>query len=126
MYCYVSCIPYIGYGITIFSKLSPTPSDYHYSCLLKLARYICIIRDWGISYKRRGTLPDLPEPKLHLIVWEENIPEPKQGIDKGELMCFVENVYRNKHTNWISTTELALYSLEVQLFTGLKLNLSMY
>ena len=45
MYCYVSCIPDIGYGITILSKLSSTPSDYHYSRLNNLAIYLCIIRD---------------------------------------------------------------------------------
>ena len=58
-------------------------------------------------YKRRGLLPDLPEPELHLIVWDKNTPKPKQGIDKGELMYSVDDVYRNDPTKRISTTGFA-------------------
>ena len=69
-----------------------------------ISRYLCITRVWEVRYKRRGPRLDPPEPKCHLIVWDENIPKPKQDIDQGEMMCFVYNEYGNEPTKRISTT----------------------
>ena len=44
MYYYVSCI---GYGVTILSQLSSTPSDYNYRILYVLAILLCLF--WGLS-----------------------------------------------------------------------------
>ena len=95
MYCYVSYKPAIGYGVNILSKLSSTTSDYHQSCLKNLSIYLCINREWGISYKRTGPRLDIPELKCHQIVWDEKISKPNQDIDKGEIMCFVDAAYIN-------------------------------
>ena len=122
LYCYVSCRLYIVYGFTMLFKLSSTPSDYHYSCLNNLARYLPITRDWGIRYKIIGPWLDLPYPKYHPIVWNKNIPKPKHDIDKGELMCFVESTYGNEPTTSRSTTGFILHFTGVQLCAGLKIN----
>ena len=78
MYLYVTCITGIGYGVTILSKFSPTPSDYHYSCLNNLSRYLRITRDWDIRYKIRGPRLDFPYPRHHTTVWDKNIPKQEQ------------------------------------------------
>ena len=125
MYFYVSCRPDIGYDATIPSKISFNTSNYHYNFPKNLARYLRITREWGIRYKRRGPQMDLPEPKCHLIVWDKNIPTPKQGFDKGELMCFVDASYVNETNKSKSNTGFILHFTMVQLFTGLKPNISM-
>ena len=68
MYYSVYCRPDIRYGTNILSKLPSTTSDYHYSFLKNLARYLNINRDWGIIYKMRGPLLDLPETKFNPIL----------------------------------------------------------
>ena len=52
MYAYVSCLPDIGYPITLMSKFASNPSTNHYDKLKNMARYLQTTRDWGIIFKR--------------------------------------------------------------------------
>ena len=106
MYCYVSCRPDIGYSVTILSKLSSTTSDYHYSFLKNISRYLSITRYWGIRCKIRRPWLDLPETKYHSTVWDKNNPKPKQYIDKGELIYFLDAAEGNETTKRRCTTGL--------------------
>ena len=69
MYAYVTCRPDIGYAITLLSKFGSCPSEYHYSCLKNVARYLRATKEWGIQYSRptKSEDPELeksPPPKL--------------------------------------------------------------
>ena len=69
---------------------------------------------------------DLPEPKFHPIVWYKNTPQPKQDIDKVELVCFEDSAYENDPTNRISTDEFDFTFSLGAVFTGIKLDRSMF
>ena len=58
----------------------------------------------GIGYKRRVPRLYLIEPKCYPIVWDKHIPKPKQDIDKGDLVCFLDDAYVNDPTKRRSTT----------------------
>ena len=40
MYAYVTCQPDIGYAVTILSKFSSSPKQYHYACLRGVVHYL--------------------------------------------------------------------------------------
>jgi len=108
MYCYVSCRFDIGYAITLLSKFSTCPADYHYSCLKNVARYLRATKHWGIRYKRselrrdlqKGDFTDLPRK-------EDNLPMFPVDTTKDKLICFVDAAYANDKTKRRSTTGFA-------------------
>ena len=53
---------------------------------------------------------------------DKKIPKPNKYIDKGELMCLVNAAYLTEPTKRRFTTGFDSTFLEVQLFTGIKLN----
>ena len=54
MYAYVTCRPDIGYTVTTISNISTVSSTLHFHYLKYLAKLLCLIKDWGIQYKRRA------------------------------------------------------------------------
>jgi hypothetical protein len=108
MYCYVSCRCDIGYAITLLSKFSTCPSDYHYACLKNVARYLRATKHWGIRYKRselrrdlqKGNFTDLPRK-------EDNLPVFPVDTTTDKLICFVDAAYANDKTKRRSTTGFA-------------------
>ena len=77
-------------------------------------------------YKKRRLCLYLPEPKFNPIVWDEKIPKSMQNFYKGELVWFVDAAYVNEPTNRRSATGFPLNSVEVKLFTGIKLSQSIH
>ena len=59
MYAYVNCCPDIGSTVTTMSKFYTMPYTLHYSYLKSIAKYLCLIKDWGIKYKRTAEHPKL-------------------------------------------------------------------
>ena len=108
MFCYVSCRCDIGYAITLLSKFSTSPSQYHYTCLKNVARYLRATKHWGIRYKRGGTRSDLPVGDFtDLPKREENLPTFPVDTAQDRLICFVDAAYGNDKTKRRSTTGYA-------------------
>ena len=76
MYAYVTCRPDIGYAITLLSKFSSSPAEYHYACLKNIARYLRATKTWGIRYLRSCCNDDL----------ELNTPELLDAPDNDSLL----------------------------------------
>ena len=108
MYAYVTCRPDIGYAITLLSKFSSNPSQFHYTCLKNVARYLRATKAWGIRYAKTGQAPDteLAEHEQDLDP-PDGLPDYPEDIRKGMLIGFVDAAYANDLTKRRSTTGYA-------------------
>ena len=109
MFCYVSCRCDIGYAITLLSKFSTSPSEYHYNCLKNVARYLRATKAWGIRYKRTGNRADLPDGDFSDLpkIQDDNLPEYPVDTCSDKLVCFVDAAYANDKPKRRSTTGFA-------------------
>ena len=110
MYAYVTCRPDIGYAITLLSKFGSCPSEYHYSCLKNVARYLRSTKHWGIRYSRSHISND---PELicaeddGIPANKEDLPDYPEDITQPKLVCFVDAAYANDLAKRRSTTGYA-------------------
>ena len=51
MYAYITCRPDIRYAITMLSKFSSAPTEYHYTLLKGVAIYLQNTIEWGIQFR---------------------------------------------------------------------------
>ena len=111
MYAYVTCRPDIGYAITLLSKFGSCPSEYHYSCLKNIARYLRSTKHWGIRYSRSHASGDpelTPVDRNNMVMHgEENLPQYPADITQPKLICFVDAAYGNNLPKRRSTTGYA-------------------
>ena len=107
MYAYVTCRPDIGYAITLLSKFSSNPSEYHYSCLKNLVRYLCATKSWGIQYSRPQRNMDKELSKSDPPAERQqggNLPDYPEPTTIAKLIGFVDAAYANDLTKRRSTT----------------------
>ena len=110
MYAYVTCRPDIGYAITLLSKFSSSPAEYHYACLKNIARYLRATKTWGIRYARPCQNDDLelnPPELLDGPDINSSLPEYPEDIREGKLIGFVDAAYANELIKRRSTTGYA-------------------
>ena len=110
MYAYVTCRPDIGYAITLMSRFSSSPSEYHYSCLKNIARYLRATKTWGIRYARphRNTSTELKQTQSSdYTTTDSSLPEYPEDVRQGKLIGFVDAAYANDLTKRRSTTGYA-------------------
>ena len=100
MFCYVSCRCDIGYAITLLSKFSTCPADYHYSCLKNVARYLRATKHWCIiRYKRSELRKDLQNGDFTNLPRKEGyLPMFPVDTTEDKLICFVDAAYANDKT----------------------------
>ena len=109
MFAYVSCRLDIGYAITLMSKYSSHPSEFHYNSLKSIAKYLRTTKEWGIIFHRKGTQRDFPTTNIPEIpTGKQKLPTYPTDTTKAKLVCFVDAAYGNNPTKRRSTTGYAL------------------
>ena len=107
MYAHVTCRPDIGYAITLLSKFSSSPSEYHYACLKNVARYLRATKDWGIQFSRPcvSNDPELSKSEPPQAIRQvDKLPSYPESISQGKLIGFVDAAYANDLEKRRSTT----------------------
>ena len=95
LYAYITCRPDIGYAVVTLSKFSTCPSDYHYSSLKKVAKYLRRTKHWCILYKKTVTHDDLP-PSGHVpLVPEASLPDFPEMPPGVSLTGFFDAAHAN-------------------------------
>ena len=109
MFAYVSCRPDIGYAITLMSKYSSQPSEFHYSSLKSIAKYLRTTKEWGVIFHRKGIQKDFPHSTIPEIpLGKQKLPSYPTDTTDAKLVCFVDAAYGNNPTKRRSTTGYAL------------------
>ena len=109
MFAYVSCRPDIGYAVTLMSKYGSNPSQFHYSQLKNIARYLRSTKHWGIKFSRQSPMNDLkPTIRPQEDYPQGDLPTYPENPSEGKLICYVDAAYGNDPTRRRSTTGYAL------------------
>ena len=109
MFAYVSCRPDIGYAITLMSKYGSNPSEFHYSQLKNIARYLRSTKHWGIKFSRSSPMNSLePSSKPQADYPTGELPDYPEDPSNGKLICYVDAAYGNDPKRRRSTTGYAL------------------
>jgi hypothetical protein len=88
MYAFIVCHLDIGYTVTLLSCMSSCPHHEHYTALLKIAKYLCATKDWGLIYWRSApnfAFPDVPLPEVPIDPDLPNFPD----VPLNDLSSFV-------------------------------------
>jgi hypothetical protein len=108
LYAYVTCRPDIGYAVITLSKFAAAPSDFHFSMLKKVTKYLRRTRTWGIHYHKPTTDLSLPSyPGDSLPVLPSDLPAFPAYESGPHLTCFVDAAHANDLRNRRSTTGFA-------------------
>ena len=109
MFAYVSCRPDIGYAITLMSKYGSNPSQFHYSQLKNIAKYLRSTKHWGIKFSRSSPMNEFePSTRPQIDYPDKDLPEYPEDPKQGKLICYVDAAYGNDPKRRRSTTGYAL------------------
>ena len=107
LYPYVTCRPDIGYAVITLSKFSTCPSEFHFTMLKKVCKYLRRTKHWPIIFKRRTLDPSLPSNPHESITADPSLPAFPALQSGIRLDCFVDAAHANDLRKRRSTTGYA-------------------